>query len=72
MKKQNKNFIKCDFCGMEAIFNLQKIWKKFIIDKIGRYKEDGKFNGDDLEEPTGGENIHLCMKHSKQWIEREI
>lgn len=72
MKKQYKNFMNCDFCNLEAIVNFQKIWEKFIIDKNGRYREDRKFNGGDFEESIEWDNIHLCKKHSKQWIKGEI
>ncbi|MEK7088579.1 MAG: hypothetical protein AAB913_00430 [Patescibacteria group bacterium] len=72
MKNQNKNFIKCDFCDFGAIDNFQKVWKKFTIDKKGEYKEDRKFNGGDFEEPTGGDNVHLCEKHLKKWMEGRI
>jgi len=74
MKKQNRShsFVKCDFCDSKASFNFQKIWKKFIIDKNGRYKEDKKFCGSDFEQPMGEDNVHLCKKHLEKWIKGEI
>ena len=72
VKKQCKNFIKCDFCSLAATANFQKVWTKFAIDKNGKYREDKKFRGGDFEEPIGEDNIHLCKKHLDKWLKGEI
>lgn len=72
MKKQNKNFVKCDFCNSRAITNFQKTWIRFIIDKNGRYKKDKRFSNDDFDQPIERDNVHLCKEHLKQWSKREI
>jgi len=62
----------CDFCHSTATANFQKIWRKFIIDKNGKYKKDKKFSGGDFEQPIAGDNIHLCKKHLNKWLKNEI
>lgn len=72
--KRKKNIIglQCDFCESRAVANFQKIWVKFIIDKKGKYKKDTNFRGEDFEEPIENNNLHLCKKHLKRFIEGEI
>lgn len=72
MGDKNRNFVKCDFCSSSAVVNFQKVWKKFIIDKNGNYKEDKKFDGIEFEQPIEHYNIHLCKKHLRKWIKGEI
>ena len=72
MSKKNKNSIKCDFCNLRAIFNFQKVWVKFTIDKKGRYKKDKKFCSEDFEQPINENNIHLCKMHLEKFIKEEI
>lgn len=31
-----ENFIKCNFCDKNSMFNLQKVWIKYDIDKKGK------------------------------------
>lgn len=64
--------IKCDFCNLDAKFNLQKIWTKFEINENGRYKEDKNFRGCDIEEPVDKDNVHLCARHLDKWINDKI
>jgi len=45
---------------------------KFIIDKNGKYKKDTKFLGEEFEQPTNEDNIHLCKKHLKKFMNGEI
>ena len=68
----NQNKINCDFCNARAITNFQKVWVKFIIDGKGRYRRDKKFCGEDFEQPTNKDNIHLCQKHLEKFIKGEI
>jgi len=57
---------------MKAVVNFQKIWVKFIIDKNGKYKKDTKFLGEEFEQPTNEDNIPLCKKHLKKFMNGEI
>ncbi|MBI4920074.1 hypothetical protein HY838_02200 [Candidatus Azambacteria bacterium] len=52
--------------------NYQKIWAKFKIDKNGMYKKISTFDALNIEEPTGDSNLHLCLKHEKDWREGKI
>lgn len=72
MNDKNKNFIKCDFCKSSAIVNFQKVWTKFNINKRGKYREDEEFDCFDVEEPMNDDNLHLCKKDFKRWINGEI
>ena len=72
MKKENKDIIKCNFCNLEAVVNYQKVWVKFKIDEKGNYRKDNKFCGGNFEQPINEDNIHLCKKHNKDWLEGEI
>ena len=72
MIKRNKKSIQCDFCNSLATVNFQKVWKRFIIDKNGEYKEDKNFDGSDFEQPIGEDNIHLCKRHLTKWLKGEF
>lgn len=72
MIKRNKNLIQCDFCNSLATINFQKVWKKFIIDKNGDYKEDKNFDGGDFEQSINEDNIHLCKRHLTKWLKGKI
>lgn len=52
--------MKCDFCNLSTVVNFQKVWTSFTIDK--------NFDCLDTEEPVKENNIHLCEKHSEQWL----
>ncbi len=64
--------IKCDFYGLDAKFNFQKTWVKFVTDKDGYYKEDKDFSGCGLEEPVDKNNVHLCDCHLDKWLSNQI
>ena len=64
--------MKCDYCESKAVVNYQRVWARFTIDKNENYKKDTKFDGADIEGPTDEDNIHLCKKHEKEWLEGEI
>jgi len=64
--------MECDLCNSKAIINFQKVWVKFEIDKDDNYKEDKNFDCLDIEEPIEENNVHLCEKHSEQWLNGEI
>lgn len=64
--------MKCDFCKLKSVVNYQKVWDRFSINKNEEYKEDLTFDGGDFAEPVGNDNIHLCRKHEKEWLEGEI
>lgn len=71
-RKQEYEIMKFNFCNMSAVVNFQKVWTRFTIDKNGRYKEDQNFCAMDIEEPVERDNIHLCKKHSEEWLKGEI
>ncbi len=64
--------MKCDYCKTEAVINYQKVWTKFKIGKKGMYKKILAFDALDVEEPIENDNIHLCQKHEKVWLEGKI
>ena len=72
MKGDNNNSIKCDFFSNNATVNYQKIWVRFKISKDGNYKEDNKFNDADFEHPIENDNVYLCRKRNKDWLEMKI
>jgi len=69
---KNNQYIKCDYCKRKAVVNFQKIWVKFTIDKNGKYRKDTKFLGEEFEQPMNEDNIHLCKKHLKKFLNGEI
>jgi len=64
--------MKCDLCKLRAVVNFQKVWTKFRIDKNDNYREDKNFSGFDVEEPIERDNVHLCRRHSGQWLNGEV
>ena len=72
MPMKNNQYIKCDYCKRKAVVNFQRIWVKFIIDKNGKYRKDTKFLGEEFEQPMNEDNIHLCKKHLKKFLNGEI
>lgn len=64
--------MKCNFCKSKAVVNYQKTWVKYKITKGDDYKIDSNFNGLDVEDISINENLHLCKKHEKIWLNDEI
>ena len=60
--------MKCDYCELKAVANYQKVWIKFKMDKNANYKEDRDFDGAEFEQPICSDNVHLCKKHDKEWL----
>jgi len=62
---------KCDECDKEAVWNYQKDWLKYseyaLAEGISVPEED--FDGCDIEEPTGENNLHLCKDHAELFEE---
>ena len=71
-KNSKKDLVKCDYCNMNAFANFQKVWVKYNINKNGAYKISKDFINSCLEEPSINENVHLCKKHLRKWINEDI
>ena len=56
----------CDQCDKPAIWNYQKDWLKYneALLERGISKQEETFDGCDIEEPTGEDNLHLCQEHA--------
>ena len=67
-----KNFIKCNFCNKNSVFNLQKVWVKYNIDTKGNYNEDKNFDTFDIEEPVNNNNLHLCKSCFESWLNGKV
>lgn len=60
---------KCGFCDKPAVVNYQKTWLRFVI--IGEDYQSPTIEPD-IEEPTGEDNVHLCVDHEMKWLEGGI
>jgi len=47
-----------------------KVWVRYKI-KNGEYIKDETFDGFEIEEPTGEDNLHLCRKCEKKFLNGE-
>lgn len=63
--------MKCDYCNEKAIVNYQKVWVRYEVQEDESYELDKNFNGCDIE-PTYENNLHLCKKHEKEWLDGKI
>lgn len=72
MKRKTDFSIKCNFCNNNAVINYQKVWVRFKVCNNGNHIENKKFSGVDFEQPIENDNIHLCKKHNKDWLETKI
>lgn len=67
---------KCDFCSKKPIANYQKVWVRWVMTPDGDYASKPDYNGaselNDMDEPTDGNNIHVCKKHEEKLLNGDL
>jgi len=70
--------MQCDYCDKQAVANYQRLWVRWNITPRGYAVKpmswkDGKARDlNDIDEPTGENNIHVCARHETALLNGEV